>query len=102
MICPAIGENNAMMIEGIVSINLERNSMLGMPEKVWLMSGKDETMVIPDMMPSVATMRRAICRFLFVFCMEVWYSLFVEGGMFCRVYDLDKYLYDIIFFTNII
>jgi hypothetical protein len=52
-----------------VSINLERNTMLGMSEKVWLMSGKDETMVIPDMMPSVATMRRAICRFLF--CMEI-------------------------------
>jgi len=36
--------------------------MLGMSEKVWLMSGRDETIVMPDMMPSVATMRRAICR----------------------------------------
>jgi len=45
--------------------------MSGISEKVWLMSGKEETMVMPDMMPSVATMRRAICRFLFVFCMEV-------------------------------
>ena len=71
MICPAMGENNAMIMLGIVSINLERNSMLGMSEKVWLMSGKDETMVMPDMMPSVATMRSAICRFLFCgFVME--------------------------------
>ena len=66
-----MGENNAMIMLGIVNINLERNSMLGMFEKVWLMSGKDETIVMPDMMPSVATMRRAICRFLFCgFVME--------------------------------
>ena len=72
MICPAMGENSAMMMLGIVSINLERNSMLGMSEKVWLMSGKEETIVMPDMIPSVATMRRAICRFLFCgFVMEV-------------------------------
>jgi len=45
--------------------------MSGMSEKVWRMSGSDETIVMPDMMPSVATMRRAIWIFLFVFCMEV-------------------------------
>jgi len=39
--------------------------MLGMSENVWLMSGNEETIVMPDMIPSVATMRRAICRFLF-------------------------------------
>ena len=54
-ICPAKGAKRAIMIEGMVSISFERNSMLGMLEKVWLMRGKEDTTVIPDITPSVAT-----------------------------------------------
>lgn len=46
--------------------------MCGMSEKVWLISGNDETTVMPDMTPSVAIRSRDIwMRLVLVFAMAV-------------------------------
>jgi len=59
-----MGEKSAMTMARMLSMSLERNSMLGMSEKVWLIRCKEETMMILDMIPSVAMRRRAVWRFL--------------------------------------
>lgn len=61
-----MGANKAMMIEGMVNISLERNSMLGIWLKVWLMSGKEDTTVIPDITPIVAMRSSESWIFLFI------------------------------------
>ena len=69
-ICPAKGAKRAIIMEGIVSISFDKNSMLGISENVWLMRGKEETTVIPDMMPSVATRSKAVwMRLVLLFIM---------------------------------
>jgi len=69
-----------MIIEGMVSISFERNSMWGMSEKVWLKSGSEETMVIPDMTPNVATRSRDICMF-FVILVSISYFLMYDNSI---------------------
>ena len=68
------------MIEGLVSICFERNSMLGMLEKVWLMRGKEDTTVIPDITPSVATRSKEICMF-FVILVGISYFLMYDNSI---------------------
>jgi len=55
-------------MEGMVSMSLDKNSMLGMFKKVWLISGNEETMVMPDIMPRVASSNSAVWSVLFGVC----------------------------------